>query len=330
MLNAKSAIQICRYAEDPEAFRDLLARSGCPFADAASFPLASRYYEIYYAPGYRGDISFVLHRGDAPLAVVRGHAVDGAIVDNTWGVRVFKASDAASDVAILDEIERAARATDCGTIKVLETGRSSILDSLSRNLMFRRASPSVRVLAVIDLRHDEARLRRGLRKSYQSLVNWGLRTMRFQFITASSFDTDAFEAFRAFHIRTAGRETRPRATWNLHADMIKANRAELVLGSLDEHGVVAGALMLDTGQITTYGVGVYDRQLFDKPLSHAPIFAGVLRAKERGQTMFMVGDIPPAKSADDKGFSIGWFKGGFSEELISAVEWSYQVPPERP
>jgi hypothetical protein len=329
-VNAKSAVEICRFSENPQAFLDLLARAPCPFADAISFPLASRYYEIYYAPGYRGDVSFAVHRAGEPLVVVRGHAVDGTICDNTWGVRVFKAHESVSDVLILDELERATRAAGATTVKVLGTGPSSILDSLSRNLMFRKAAPSVRVLAAANLDHTEAELRAGLRKSYQSLINWGLRTMTFQYITAEAFDAAAFEAFRAFHIETAGRETRVRATWDLQAEMIKANRAELILGSLVGHGMVAGALFLDTGATTTYGVGVYNRDLFDKPLSHAPIFAGMLRARERGQKIFMVGDIPAAQSADDKGFSIGWFKGGFSEDLIAGLEWTYDVPPSKP
>jgi lipid II:glycine glycyltransferase (peptidoglycan interpeptide bridge formation enzyme) len=107
--------------------------------------------------------------------------------------------------------------------------------------------------------------------------------------------------------------------------MIKANRAELLLSYLDESKLVGASLFLDTGETTTYGVGVYERSLFEKPLSHAPIFMAMLRAKERGQRRFVIGDVPPAKSPQDKEFSIGWFKSGFTGNLTVGLDWTYRL-----
>lgn len=322
---AGNSIDICRYAEEPDRFLELLARSGCPFADPLSFPLAASYYAEYFGRTYGGDASFIAHRDGVPLFVMCGQSVNRVLSDNGQDVSIFTASARLSEAAVLDLLEDAVRRSDCHTIRILDHAPGGVMTSLGRALMFRKAVPQLRVLAIADLTASEAELRGGLRKSYRSLVNWGLKTLRFQTVTAESFDAGAFEAFRQFHIQTAGRETRGLRSWELQAEMIKANRAELLLSYLDEDKLVGASFFLDTSETTTYGVGVYERSLFEKPLSHAPIFMAMLRAKERGQRRFVIGDVPPAKSPRDKEFSVGWFKSGFTANLTVGLDWSYKL-----
>jgi hypothetical protein len=318
-----STAQICRYSECPERFLDLLAKSNCPFADPVSFALGARYYRAYFATEYRGDVSFIVHDRDHVLAVVRGQAVGDVIFDNGVGASVFLAQDAqpSSIVAALDE---AARLHGCSVINVSCAGTP---EKFSEYLLHHRASPLVRFLAVADLTESEDALRRGVRRRFRSMVNWGTRELRMQLVTASSFDPEAFESFRQFHIRVAGRETRGVESWAIQAEMIRGDRGELLLSYLDGHGLVGGSLFLDTGVTTTYGVGVYDRDLFDKPLSHAPMFTAMLRAKQRGQRSFVIGDVPPAGRVTDKEFSIGQFKSGFSDTLLTTVDWTLSIAP---
>jgi hypothetical protein len=326
-VSAIKSAQICRYAEEPERFLSLLSHADCPFADSTSFALAARYYETYFGESHRGDVSFIVHRGDVPLAFVRAQATGNVIADNGQSIVLFRRSDEVAETTLFDLLEESARRCGVGTLKILDASLGAALGTLGRHLLNRRAVPVVRLQAVADLTIDEGALKGGLRKSYRSLVNWGLRELRYEFLTASAFDPQAFESFRAFHIRTSGRETRSRESWDIQAEMIRAGRGELVLSHLDEHGLVGGSLFLDTGTTTTYGVGVYERSLFDKPLAHAALFTGILRAKARGQRRFVVGDVPAASAADDKAFSIGQFKSGLTSNLFAAIEWTVAARP---
>lgn len=327
-VSGKISPSVCRYAEEPDRFLALLARAECPFADPVSFPLSANYYRAYFGTSYRGEVSFIVHRDGDPLAVVRAQAIGDLIADNGQSIGFFRRSDAVKESALVDLLEEEARRYDVSTIKILDPSVGDVIGPLGRNLLGRRAAPSVRLQAITDLTVDEAALKSGLRKSYHSLVNWGLRTFRYQYVTGADFDAAAFESFRDFHIRISGRETRSRESWGIQADMIKAGRAELLLSHLEGHGLVGGSLFLDTGATTAYGVGVYERSLFEKPLSHAPLFTGILRAKARGQRRFVIGDVPAAGSSDDKAFAIGQFKSGLTENLLAAIEWMVPVRAE--
>ncbi|MGE5538261.1 MAG: hypothetical protein ACM30I_06570 [Gemmatimonas sp.] len=316
-------VEICRYADDPGRFLDLLGGSACPFADAVSFPLSARYYRAYFAGDYRGDLSFVAHEGAVVRAVVRAQAVATTVFDNGQGASVWLAGVAAHDV--IAALDQAARALGCHTVKVSDPAHEGRLGDLGRHLLYRRAALRSRFIAVADLDRGDDALRAGLRKSFRSLVNWGTRTLKLQRITAETFDAQAFESFRQFHIKISGRETRSAESWSIQAEMIRARRAELLLSYLDGHGLVGGSLLLDTGAITTYGVGVYERELFDKPLSHAPLFMAMQHARERGQRVFVLGDVPPAGTVTDKEFSIGQFKAGFTDTTLAALDWTYEL-----
>lgn len=319
--------QICRYAEEPERFLSLLSGADCPFADPTSFALAARYYEAYFGESYRGDVSFIIHRDDEPLAFVRAQATGDVIADNGQSIALFRRSEEVKETTLVDLLEESARRCGVSTVKILDGSLGAAVGTLGRHLLNHGAAPAVRLQAIADLTVDESALKGGLRKSYRSLVNWGLRELRYEFITEAAFDPEAFEAFRTFHIRTSGRETRSRESWDIQAEMIRAGRGELVLSHLDGHGLVGGSLFLDTGATTTYGVGVYERSLFDKPLAHAPLFTGMVRAKARGQRRFVIGDVPAASAADDKAFSIGQFKSGLTDNLAATIEWTVAVRP---
>jgi hypothetical protein len=272
-------------------------------------------------------VSFIVHRDDEPLALVRAQATGDVIADNGQSIALFRRSDEMAETALVELLEEEVARCGVGTVKILDASLGVVVGALGRHLLGRRAVPAVRLQAIADLTVAEAALKGGLRRRYRSFVNWGLRELRYQFVTASAFDPEAFEAFRAFHIRTSGRETRSRESWDIQAEMIRAGCAELVLSRLDGHDLVGASLFLDTGATTTYGVGVYERSLFDKPLAHAPLFTGMLRAKARGQRRFVLGDVPAASAADDKAFSIGQFKSGLTGNLLAAIEWTVAARP---
>ena len=116
--------------------------------------------------------------------------------------------------------------------------------------------------------------------------------MTFKYIRGDEASRDAFNSFRDFHKKIAGRVTRSPATWEAQYEMIQAGYAELILGYMDEDGLVSSALFNDMACQTIYAVAVYDRELQGIPLAHANVYEGILRAKSRGQRV-----LPRANSA---------------------------------
>src|SRR5262249_36418980 len=139
---------------------------------------------------------------------------------------------------------------------------------------------------ICDLCLDEAALRRKLRKSYQSLLNAGKRTIRLVYFNAANPDMVLLETYRAFHAKVAGRATRLEGSWRAMADLIAGGRGELALGYLDGEELVSGTMTFDGTETAYYASGVYDRNQFDKPLAHFPLFDAITRSGNRGLRYF--------------------------------------------
>jgi len=80
-------------------------------------------------------------------------------------------------------------------------------------------------------------------------------------------------------------------------------------------------LTIDAGSTTYYTSGVYEREMFDKPLGHFPVFDAILRAGERGTRVFDLGEIFPAGAAEEKEVQIGFFKKGFTSTFQLRTHW---------
>ncbi len=319
-----SRFALVHFDREPERFLDRLGAHPWRQADPVSFPLASRYYQAYSAAGWQGDGSFLVLEGERPVAFVRAQAVEGALGDNGRGVTIELGNSDPGPTPILRGLEETARRLGARRLLVADRPSGAELSPLGRRLLLTRARPVLRPSAALDLALPEARLRAGLRDSYRSLINWGIREMRFDIQRGPGFDRQALARFRDFHIAVAGRETRTQETWDIQGEMIARDRAELVMGFLDGQGLVAALLLFDLGSTTVYASAVYDRTLFDKPLAHAGLFASILRAKARGQSCFLLGDVPPAGSASDKEVSIGFFKAGFTDQMEIAIDWDME------
>ena len=320
-----SRFERVHFDREPERFLDRLGVRAWLQADPVSFLLVARYYQAYFAAAWHGDGSFLVLENDRPVAFVRAQAVAGALGDNGRGVTIELGDSDPGPTPILRGMEETARRLGARRLLVADRPIGGEVSPLGRRLLLARARPTLRPFATLDLSLPEARLRAALRDSYRSLINWGIREMRFEIHRGPGFDRQALDRFHDFHATVAGRETRSRETWDIQGEMIARDRAELVLGYLPGHDLVAGLLLFDWGVTTVYASAVYDRALFDKPLAHAGLFAAILRAKERGQQHFLMGEIPPAGSASDKEVSIGFFKAGFTDRAGFAIEWELDL-----
>ena len=194
----------------------------------------------------------------------------------------------------------------------LPTGEISIL---SRHLLSLGASSNTFFHRVIDLRSDEAALKRNIRKSYGSLINWGIRELTPQVVTHEDLRWEQMDAFRKLHIREAGRETRSENSWRRQYEWIKSGAAFIVLGHWQGELVSAGMFEYNRSNCV-YGVSASRRDLFDKPLFHSLMWVALLHAKRLGCTWFEVGHqvfpkFPANCPPSAKEMGISEFKAGF-------------------
>lgn len=200
------------------------------------------------------------------------------------------------------------------------------LSTLSTFMMSRGAIPRLVFNCVVDLQRSEEELRRGLRKSYRSLVNWGIRELRPTIVDRLNVDWTHIEAFRLLHIEAAGRETRSKESWYKIFDWVKNERAFLVFGQLDGRYVTAGLFEYDSNNCL-YGVSASKRELFDRPMSHAVIWTAMLHAKEIGCRYFELGQrfFLSCSTATRKEINIGRFKSGFGGETRVYIDLELSV-----
>ncbi len=172
--------------------------------------------------------------------------------------------------------------------------------------------------AVVNLNQPEELIKLQMRKSYRSLINWGQRTLRHVRVDHLHPEYNSFEEFRQFHIRVAGRETRPKITWDKQFECIQMGHAFLDLAYLDSKLVSGALIMLGTSE-AYYAVAVNDRELMAQKMAigHSLIHGAIVHSKSLGKTQFVLGNIGPFENPKEN--HIGLFKAGFTSEVSSQL-----------
>ncbi len=205
---------------------------------------------------------------------------------------------------------------------------SGSINIISQFLLAQGACCHPRYYQVIDLNNDEEYLWKNLRKSYKSLIRWGEKNLRIELINQNNLQAGQVEAFRQLHIAVSKRETRSQESWHIQQRMIKNNSAFMVRALLDG-ALVSCALFTHSDKNCYYAVSAANREMFDKPLSHAVVWRGIQVSKQLGCLYFDLGEqvfnpqqLPgygeneTDKSAlTKKEQSISLFKRGFGGEL---------------
>jgi hypothetical protein len=322
------AFSIISQREHPDAFGEWAALPA--FEAREGHPIYSRLGHAYYAATYGDDIdaSFaMLDKDGAPLALVWCNIHDGTLGYFGMPIRLFVHRDLseAAEVteAALQEISRVAQARGVSSVAVREDIASAVLTPLGKGCVNRGARADVVQHGICDLSLDEAALRRKIRKSFQSLLNTGKRSIRLAYFNAANPDMALLYAYRAFHAKVAGRATRSDRSWCAMADLITGGRGELALGYLDGEELVSGTMTLDGTETAYYASGVYDRNQFDKPLAHFPLFDAIMRSGNRGLRYFDLGSLPARGTVSDKEYNIGYFKRGFATAIEMHLVWRW-------
>jgi len=318
--------KIISYAKNEEIFLSCLNEYPLKRSPTIQqFQVESKYRQDTSKDDF-SNLSFFVKKNGVINALILCHKQNGKLTYNGRAVEILHHEN---NKHLLDTIfnELNQIAYDAGlknfSISDYKFGRQ--LSSLGEYAYNIGGLPSCKFEAQIDLTQDKEIIHSSLRKSYKSLINQGERELEFIIINKENPDREQFEAYRSFHKKVSRRITRSVESWETQFLMIEIGCAELILGEMDSYGLVSSTFCSDHGNITFYGAGVYNRDLFDKPLGHASVYKSMMRAKDRGQGTFSMGVIHQKNTISDKEYNIGNFKKGFCSKLSCFVEWAITV-----
>jgi hypothetical protein len=308
------------------------------FGEVEEHPFYGGFGRLYY-PAVTADAavdaSLTVLLDGAPALYVPAAIGDGLLAYNGMALRFFFAAgidgsmrEAAVDAAFR-HIDTLAAAGRVQRAWVRDEAAAGVLGPIGTGALNRGGAISLQLNGWVDLAAGEAALRRELRKSFRSLINWGRANMVLSYVNAANPDPAAFATLREFHAKVAGRTTRSQASWDAMFAWVASGGGELVLAHLPDGELVAATLVVDGKAEAYYATGVYDRERFDKPMAHWPLWNAIERARARGLRRFDLGIIPLPGAASAKEEAIGYFKRGFAMSIVASVEWSWSARQHR-
>ena len=276
-------------------------------------------------------MSFAVVDGDDPLLIVPCSA--GPTGLDYYGMPIKLFPRAGGDKGAIEQaVQTAFREFDTiisrnslvsASISDAESGLE--LSAVGKQCLNRKATAALRMSGLCELETGPDQMRRGLRKSYRSLVNWGRANLNVEYVNTNNPDRALFDRYQSFHRTVAGRSTRPQKSWDVMFEWLVGGGGELILAFLSSGELVAGTMIVDGTEVSNYASGVYDRTKFDKPLAHWPLWLGITRSCERGLRLFDLGDIP-ISGVSEKEIDIGYFKRGFANKISTSIGWTWEVP----
>ena len=214
---------------------------------------------------------------------------------------------------------------DCSLIEIKDTLSLGKLSPLGEVLFNEKFQSNLTFEMVINYQEfSENIYYASIRKSYKSLINWGRKNLKSDYINKDNADRNSFNTFQGFHKKISGRVTRSDASWSKQFEMIEKGKGELIMAHLDNE-VVGGSLFTDQLNYSTYFTGVYERDLFQYGLSHYLLYLGIVRSFERKQTAFFSLGRFDTDIQDPKWYNIQFFKKGFASQLIPTVIWTKKI-----
>lgn len=303
------------------------------FADASRSAIFGPFGRTYFPVALEHrpvDMSFAILVESKPDLLVDCDLYDGTIGRYGFPLQAWLAPGTARSHAAaairgafqhLDEI---VGKNNVNEIKVRDSQTGQELSDVGKAAMNRGARLSSCITATVNLELDEDHIRRALRKSFRSLVNWGRNNLRLEYVNAEYPDMALLDRMRQFHSDVAGKETRSDESWTLQFEQVSQGGGEVSLAFDTDDTLLAANMVIDGEDEAVYVSGVYDREHFDKPLAHWPLFNAILRSKARGRQRFVLGDIPMSGAASDKEVSIGYFKRGFATQLETHFVWEWR------
>lgn len=297
------------------------------FPDWDAHPLASDFAAALYrvvAPNHT-DRSFQVMGPKGVVVAARATSLDKEL--SFYGLPMVVAVKAGLEDkerkqalgAGLDHL--AALGTELGATEAVIGGHvSRAPDALGAALVDRLAKGETQAWIVAGLEQDAALVKRDVRDSYRSLINWGERNIALKVVNRDAPDRALFDLFPHFHAQISGRE-RGAAYWDVYWRDIVGGGSELLLGWLPDGTLASGSIVVGRGRTAYYASGVYARDQFDKPLGHWPLWHAMMRAQAQGYARFDLGELADRWRANDKEVNIAFFKRGFSSGRELRMRW---------
>lgn len=201
----------------------------------------------------------------------------------------------------------------------------SNLPIICENLLKLSSNLDNNITRTIDLNKKESELKHGIRKSYHSLINWGMRELKIEIYDEKNITWEIMNAFRELHIQESQRETRSIGTWQKQYEAIQSGAAFCIIAKLNDD-LVSAAFFIFSNKTCYYFSSASKRVLFDKPLNHSIIWMAILESKKKGALLFDIGvthinQLNNTFSKKEK--NISYFKDGFggNQTLNPFVEY---------
>ena len=169
--------------------------------------------------------------------------------------------------------------------------------------------------------HEE--IWRGIRKSYKSYINKGIRELSHGVITGKKA-FNLFDSFRELHLEVSGRITRSDLTWEIQKSEVLNGFAFLAYIKIGEN-IVGCSFVPHNRGTALYAVGAYRRDLTNLNLGHISQWLAIEHLNSIGVHAYRLGhlEIGQGSANTPKELSIAQFKRGFASE--TKYERLYQL-----
>jgi FemAB family protein len=218
----------------------------------------------------------------------------------------------------LDLAEAIAKNANLGTWESGESFTDSVgMTNWHTEAMNRFAECRVQYDLFLDIRPDMREIKRNFRRSYKPMISRGMRAWQVDVIIDSN--QKAWDEYRALHFQVAGRRTRSSKSWQMQHMEIEERRALLITLRNQKGQLVGGGFFRISRDEGSYSVGVYDRDLFDKPLGHVVQYRAIEEMKKRGIRWYNIGRRPyPSEvlPVTEQEIQISNFKQGFASHFF--------------
>ena len=176
----------------------------------------------------------------------------------------------------------------------------------------------------VDLGMDLELIHSNIRKHYKALINKADRLWNSEVLVY--MNDEEIELFRNKHIEVAGRETRSHETWLCQQKSVNSGNGFVIKLTDRLSGQMVGESLFEISRDEgLYSVGVYDRDLYDEPVSHIVQWKAIEYMKQIGLKKYRIGQrfysgkgmhiIEPT----EKELSISYFKEGFATEHVHTL-----------
>ena len=167
----------------------------------------------------------------------------------------------------------------------------------------------------VNLNFSIQEIKSSFRESYKSLISSSQKIWSNYIL--ESFDINIWNEFKNLHFDVSGKKTRNDKTWDIQHDSLVKKHSILIYLRDCNNLMIGGGFFDFTNDEAVYSVGVYKRELFDKPIGHLVQMLAIEYFKSKGVRMYKIGTYTfNQKKHTKKEISISHFKKGFSNCLL--------------